>query len=500
MQNATSRERIQVFILLLALALPLLWPSLPPLIDLPGHVGRYHIQFSIDRSPDLQRFFAVERKLLPNMGVDLLVQGLAPLIGVAAATKLIVLLIPVLTGAGMLMIAREIHGRIPAPTIFALALAFHYPFQFGFVNFSLGMGLALLGLGLWLRLGRFDQYRVRALLFAGFAPLVYLCHVSAWGALGVLIFSAEFATQLANGKRWFAAAVTAAILCVPMALPAAFIIGWGNQSGGGLSDWFNVRIIVSWIVTIMRSHWQAFDLGSGIVLYLVAAAPALFRRFLRYDLRLLLPALALGTLAIVMPNIVSSSFFAGVRLIPFAVVLALLAIDRTAHMPGRATVIFRYAALAFLALRVSAQTVDYAMADMRNRIILGALDRVDRGARIATMVGQRCGRWEPSRHLHLPELAALKKDAFTNGHWQIAGQQVITVRYTAGAPIVSDQSQFVTVSGCTFPTMAERFATIPLSAFDYLWVVEVPVANWPRDSRLQPIWQDGQSVLYRIIR
>ena len=29
---------------ILACALPLLWPDVPPLVDLPGHMGRYHVQ------------------------------------------------------------------------------------------------------------------------------------------------------------------------------------------------------------------------------------------------------------------------------------------------------------------------------------------------------------------------------------------------------------------------------------------------------------------------
>ena len=43
--------RIGVFAL--AMAIPLVWPPVPPLVDLLGHMGRYYIQTHIDRSASL---------------------------------------------------------------------------------------------------------------------------------------------------------------------------------------------------------------------------------------------------------------------------------------------------------------------------------------------------------------------------------------------------------------------------------------------------------------
>ena len=34
-----------------ASALPLLWPDVPPLLDLPGHMGRYRVQLELADSP-----------------------------------------------------------------------------------------------------------------------------------------------------------------------------------------------------------------------------------------------------------------------------------------------------------------------------------------------------------------------------------------------------------------------------------------------------------------
>src|SRR5688572_24199008 len=69
-------------------ALPLFWPDVPPLLDLPGHMGRYRVQLDLAASPALQQFYGFKWALIGNLGIDLLVELLAPLIGLEPAVKL----------------------------------------------------------------------------------------------------------------------------------------------------------------------------------------------------------------------------------------------------------------------------------------------------------------------------------------------------------------------------------------------------------------------------
>jgi hypothetical protein len=186
-------SRLLLVVLVLASAVPLLWPQVPPLVDLPSHIGRYRVQLGLDSSEHLRRFFAFEWHLIANLGVDLLVMPLAPLIGLEPAVKLIVTFIPVLTVAGFLLVAREVHGRVPPTAFFVLPLAYGYPFQFGFVNFALSMALALLAFALWLRLARKGRSQLRAALFVPLSCLIWLCHIFGWALLCLLAFAAELA-------------------------------------------------------------------------------------------------------------------------------------------------------------------------------------------------------------------------------------------------------------------------------------------------------------------
>ena len=501
---AWSMSRAQsaalAIVLVVSLAVPLLRPGLPPLIDLLGHVGRYHVQVDIAHSAALQRYFTVQWRLLPNLGVDLGVIALAPVIGLEAAVKAIVTMIPVATGAGLLLISREIHGRVLPTSIFALPLAYAWPFQAGFVNYALAMAIALLAFGFWLRLDRQGRRGLRAALFLIIAPLIWVAHIYGWAVLCVLAFLSGFVTARQRATSWTGSGLSAGVSCLPLAIPLLMILLWHQQGTGATTDWFNLKMVATWLLTILRDRWQAFDAASALLLYALAATPVILRRYFMFEWRLAVPAAALWVLAVLIPNTLSGSYFAGVRLIPFALALTLVSIRWGTAAGPRVRQLLAITGLLFFAVRIGAQTIDFRLADAANRSTLTALDHVATGARIVTLVGQTCGRWLPSRHLHLPEIATARRDAFTNGHWDMAGGQVISVAYKAGAPFVSDPSQFVNVSGCgdRFPTAAQSFARVPLSAFDYLWMVEVPSAEWPKNARLTPIWFNGRSVLYRI--
>src|SRR3954465_7724800 len=176
-------RRWGVAALALLAALPLLWPTVPPLVDLPGHMGRYKVELDIAHSPVLQHFYSLHRALIGNLGIDLLIIPFGKIFGVELATKLIVLSIPPMTVAGFLWVAREVHGRVPPTALFAIPFAYGHPFIFGFLNFSLSMAFALLAFAFWLRLARLGHPLMRAAIFVPLSILIWFTHTFGWGTL-----------------------------------------------------------------------------------------------------------------------------------------------------------------------------------------------------------------------------------------------------------------------------------------------------------------------------
>ncbi|MFM9827543.1 MAG: hypothetical protein ACKVOB_02205 [Sphingomonas sp.] len=484
-------------------AVPLLWPQIPPLVDLPGHMGRYRVQLAIGDTSWLGEWYDFKWSLIGNLGVDLLIIPLAKIFGLELAVKLVVLSIPPMVVAGLLWIAREVHGKIPATALFALPLAYNFPFHFGFVNFALSMALALNMFALWLRLARLGRLKLRALLFVPLSCALWVCHTFGWGTLGVLAFSAEMVRQHDLGHRWMKAWARACLGCVPLALPMGLMIAWrsGQQVTGETGDWFNWRAKISWMTMVLRDRWQAFDIASTAVLYLI-----LFKGFrdpnIEYSRNLGLSALFLLAVFILLPRIVFGSAYADMRLAPFMLAIAVIALRPRPGLSIRGASLMAFAGLAFFSVRVAAGTASFLLYDESYQRELKALDHVPQGARLVSFVGETChNEWFMSRLEHLPAIALERKLAYTNDQWSMAGGQLLTTRYRVARGFAHDPSQIVTHVQCPrewWRPIARSLAMFPRNAFDYVWLIKPPAYDKRLEADLVPLWRDGTSALFRI--
>lgn len=500
-------------ILALCAAIPLLWPTVPPLTDLPGHIGRYAVQLDRASSPQLQLWYGFDWRLIGNLGVDILVQVLAPLFGLESSVKAITIAVPLLQVAGFLAVAREVHGRLPATALFALPLAYAYPFQFGFLNFSLAMALAFLALALWLRLARTGKLRLRTALFVPLSLLLWACHLYGWASFGVLAGSAELIRQRQTGKTWLRAAGATITTCLVLTLPIIIMLASpdGQTGSGPTHDWFNWSAKQTWLILALRDRWMGFDVGSvALMLIIIVASMALFiLKSVRGDnpthaATLTLPALLFALLFALMPRIIFGSAYADMRMVPIALATALLSI-RPLDWANRTFVhMLALSGLLFFAARISAATVSYARYDQSIGNELAAINHIPREARLISFVGRPCKEeWSVHRLDHLPGLALARRHAFANDQWDLSGAQLLSVHFQAAGRFDSDPSQFVTEKRCErFDRMwfARAIKTFPRSAFDYVWVIGAPDDPAVDLSGLQPIWQHGRSSLYRMIR
>ena len=485
-------------------AVPLLWPDIPPLVDLPGHMGRYRVQLDAGRHPWLADWYGFRWALIGNLGVDLLVQAFAPLVGLELAVKGIVLAIPVLAAVGLLWIAREAHGRVPPTALFALPLVYNFPFQFGFVNFALSMALALNAFALWLYLARRGAFRLRAVVFVPLGCLLWLCHAFGWGVLGLLVFAAEAVrAHAASRGRWTVPA--AALACLSLALPLVLMVLWrgGGAAAGDTGDWFHWSAKLFALVAVVRDRWLAFDLACTTVLAIM------LYNGLRGPGFIWSRALALGTLLlaaafVLLPHILLGSAYADMRLAPYLIAIGLVALRPAPSMPPRAQHRLALAALALFAVRMAGTTASYMLFDQRYDRELAALDHVPVGARLVSFVGSDCGdRWMKSRLDHLPSIALERRLAYANDQWSMAGAQLLTTRYAAAGRFVADPSQLVVETRCPTTDAApinESLASFPRDAFDYVWLINPPPYDPRAAAGLTPIWRSGSSQLFRVNR
>ncbi|HSI18290.1 MAG TPA: hypothetical protein VK980_11005 [Sphingomonas sp.] len=482
---------------------PLLYPTIPPLVDLPGHMGRYRVQIAMADNPWLTNWYDFRWSLIGNLGIDLLVIPLAKIFGLELAVKLIVLTIPPLIVTGLLWIAREVHGRIPPTALFALPLAYCYPIHFGFVNFALSMAIALNLFALWLRMGRTGHFRLRAAIFVPLSCLLWLCHTFGWGVLGVLAFSAEMIRQHDAGHRWFNAWVRAGLGCLPLAIPMALMILWrsGDHVTGQTADWFDWRAKFGWLSMVLRDRWYILDVGSGAILYLI-----LFKGFrdpaIEYSRNLGLSAAFLLAVFILLPRIVFGSAYADMRLAPFMVAIALIALRPRKGLSIRHAATLAALGMAFFLVRVVSTTASFFLYSQSYDQAFKVIDQVPQGAKMVTFIGRHCSDdWAYSRLEHIPAIGLERKLIFTNDQWSMAGAQTLTTHYPIAKRFAHDPSQIVTDRWCHgewwWPIQAS-LARLPRDAFDYVWMINAPPYDPKFNAGLVEMYRDGPMVLYRI--
>lgn len=490
--------------LILLSAVPLIYPDIPPLVDLFGHMGRYRVQLDIANSPWLRRYYTFEWAAIGNLGVDLLVIPLRRLVGLEAAVKLIVLVIPPMTVAGFLWVAREVHGRIPPAALFALPFALGQPFLYGFANYALSMALAFLAFGLWLRLARLERTRIRALLFVPISLIVFFTHTYGWGALGLMCFSAEAVRQHDRGKPWLRAGLDAAAHALVMALPLVIMLAWRSDMPGGMTGrWFDILSKVDWIISALRDRWHWFDVAS-VAVALVMIVEARRQKSLSFSRNLAFSALVLFGVFLLLPFVIFGSAYADMRLVPYAFAVALLAIRfRDPVDPPRAATIAAIG-LGFFLVRIGATTASLAMAADNQQARLAAIEAIPRGARVATLVGRPCpDGWALPRNTHLGALVIVRRHGFSNDQWVIEGANLLGLNYRGAGAFSADPSQMVQPNACSprrYWPIDYSLRRLPRDGFDYLWLVDPPPFDRRLTRDMQLVWRGEGSILYRLRR
>lgn len=487
-----------IALIALAATLPLLIPSFPPLIDLGGHLGRYAVQVDGGASADLGQWYSFRWALLPNLGVDLLVQCLAPLMGLEPAVKLIIAGSAALWATGLLLLSRAAHGRVQPTALFALPLIYALPLQYGFVNFHLAAGFALVLLALWIELGKRGKALLRGVLFVPIGFLLWLCHLVGWGIFGVVAFADGALRGRERGLVWWRAGLRSALSLVP--LLAGPLAGKLLGPGGAPQALFVYDTLSSklvWVLTILRDRWAAWDQLSVFALIALIAWFWRGKSFARHA-GLGLGALLLLALYAVMPGTILDSNMADMRLVPVIMALLLVAARPSVEASARLVRNLAIAGLLFAGARLAGNAVSLAVQDAQFRQSLAVLDRVPRGANLVTFRVLRCEAtlpWAVDRRTHLSGFALARRHAFDNHQWVLASGQLLKVSNPAARPFEHEHMPWIYARPCDKGQEIGAALAQVGPAIGTVWIIGMPDDFHPAGWRL--VEASGDSALLR---
>lgn len=487
-------ELLLIVLLSALTALPAVFTPVLPLIDLGGHVARYAVQLDAGHSPVLRAWYSFEWGLLPNLGVDLLVQLLAPVMGLEPAVHLIVGSIPPLTVSGMLLLSRAAHGRIGANALFALPLAISLPYLYGFVNFALSIALAFHAMALWIALERRPVLRTALFVPIGFA--LWLCHLVGWAVFSLVAGMTALAAGWRERKGVVRTVVSTGLMTAPLLLGpvvGALMQRPSAETVALLANNDAPRKIV-WLIMAMADRWLVWDAAGAGVIALVLYISLRTRGFVMHA-GVMAAALALLGLYLLMPDTIMGSRFADMRLGPVILALFVLASAPGPLVDPRLVRWLVIGGLVFGGARLTTNTASMALSGRQFAETLTAIEVVPRGTNLVSLYVDQCKGWSTDRRRHIMGYGLARRHLFDNGQWQLPNGQLITIHNPRLAPFDRDPSTITFLEPCgDSPGLAATVAAVPRAAH-YLWVIRIdPSMRLPGWEALRAT---RDSVLYR---
>jgi hypothetical protein len=275
----------------------------------------------------------------------------------------------------------------------------------------------------------------------------------------------------------------------------------GAHVTGQTADWFNWPAKFNYVSMMLRDRWMWWDLASATLLFLI-----LFRGIrderVEYSRMLGLSALFLAGLFVALPRIVFGSAYADMRLVPFAVAVAVIALRTRPGLSDRSAGVLAALGLLFFGARLVGTTASFALYDRSYAQALAVIDRVPMRARVVSFIGRRCADdWAYTRLEHVPALLMERRLAYTNDQWSMAGAQLLTARYRAAGGFAHDPSQVVTYNKCRgewWRPLRVALNNFPRDAFDYVWLARAPGLDPAWLKGLTPVAGNAESTLYRV--
>jgi hypothetical protein len=493
-------------LMLLLVSLPFWVSNIPPLMDLPGHMARYHIMRELPTSPELQRYYEFEWHVMGNLGVDLIVYGLKDILDVERATWAVTLMTALLTALAIPILSRAVHGTIQPASVMALPFVYAHFFQWGFLNYALSVALALLALAAWIKTS--DRHGLwRSLLFVLASCVIWLCHSMGWGLFAVCVgmFELQRAGKL-HGLRPLKMIPETALRVWPAAVPLLLMIIWRAASVTSGTEWEKgaLSFKLVGILSVLRDHNFILDTGTVFVLifmlywmvrekYAVAASALLW------------PAIGVGLTYAAMPSVVMTSAFADKRIAHVFFILLILSIKWERQATRHAFLLATVFTLLFI-VRMGITTVAWHEADKQTDKNLAALNRIPSGSPILAYMHNFCGSrtWAINyEYNHLTDMAVVRKNSFVNSQWAVPGAQLLRIKYNRDNKYHSDPSQYVKSEECKekfLPRIEDELRRFPRNRFDYVWITNTNGRTPELPADLQIVHADQNSIFMRIIK
>jgi hypothetical protein len=413
-------------LVLLAVTLsPLLWVTVPPLIDFPNHLARMSVLANVDPSAAVATNYVVQWRLVPNLAMDLVVPLLARIMSLTTAGRVFIAIIMIMLVLGTALLYRALQGRFGLWPICSLLFLYNDALAVGLVNYLFGLGVALLSFGLWLVSESWSRL-MRMAAFAVIASGILVLHLFAFAVFGLLVGSYELGHALKERPllvRNFLHRAWVAVQFIPAGV--LWLVWQSNLAPGYTAQGSVYRKIEVWLIAPSFNTPPA-PLDNLTLAFTVAFLIFGFvTRALIISPAMRCPIGAVMIAAIMTPVWASGTYGADVRLpiaLPFIFIGATRLNTTSAQWP---LVAFSIVGCFLLGLRITAVTLGWQAMDRQFAEFRSVIRALPEGARMMAVQSP----WPREAHtldgvsemlqirpraafLHLDTLAVIDRGAF----------------------------------------------------------------------------------------
>jgi NADH:ubiquinone oxidoreductase subunit 6 (subunit J) len=457
---------LAAFALLLAMVnVPVFSTVVPPLVDYPNHLARLNLI-----AEGGNQFYAVRWALLPDLAADLVVPLLARAMPLALAGKLFLVLTFALLAGGTLWLNRVATGRWRLWPLLAFLLLYNRILLWGYLNYLFGLGLALCGVALWLALER--RSWLRSLAAIPIALACFFSHIAAFGVYALAILGVELVPVLSllRHDSYRDAGRRIAIAAAQFVIPAVILCFFTPASPAGSISYGEFWRKADLLFDVFDNYNRPFDIACFVLLIALIGGLA-WRRRLTITPRLGIAVAIVSAAYLLLPSQLMSG--SGVdRRLPIALFLLLIAATAPAPLPRRPTLALGVIIVVVFAVRMAVIEAVWLKANNVYGADLEVIDRLPEGAKLAVAYPAREVNAGGIPELHMPVLAAMRREAFVPTIFAYATQQPLVLRPPFAA-LAAKTSAAALWAGLVDGAPAARAEIAPvLQDYDYVVFVD----------------------------
>jgi hypothetical protein len=420
-----------VYGLLAAIALyPILMVSVPNLVDYPNHLARMYILAHYNDSEALRRFYQVQWRPFPYLGMDTTVILLSRIFPIYVAGRIFVGLCVLLPALSVFVLHFSIHKRLSLVPTLGFLFSYNALLLWGFLDYLPTLCLAVIVFAGWMSTTHWPRWR-RLLVFSALALALYLGHLIAFGAYCLLVLCFEvFRAARAGLQAWRAIIVDwlfAALQAVPgIVLALITIIELASSStvegsfvGPTPTVYGNFPEKILALLSPILFSQSIIEVERAFAMMIVAVIILRFARLtgrIRLAPEVLQIFLVVAIISLFIPVMVLGTFGLDFRLPLLGAIMFLSAISTTERL-GR---VFKSVILCGVILLTGARSVevsgylrnsDRQIAELRR--VLEAMPKGMRMLAVESSQAERSPGIDPAYVTpHAPLLAVIDRDAF----------------------------------------------------------------------------------------